>query len=144
MGALLIVGAVYVLCAGPGRAAVRFAVAHLVPTVLALVAILAGGALASGTADHLYATTDVGISAGLAGIGGALAVFAWWRGHRALGVALFAGLVLLFTYALPYERLSAVLADREHLAALVIAAVVELRRPVSSRPAAAIPIGAAP
>ena len=115
LGVLLVVAAVYLLWVGPVRAAIRFAAGHVVPTVLALVVILAAGAAASPVGHHLYRMTDTGISAGLAAIAGALVVLAWRRDRHVIAVVLASGLVTYFAYGLGTERLMGVLADAEHL-----------------------------
>ena len=141
LGVLILVGAIYLLWAGPGRAVVRFAAAHVVPTVLALSAILVAGALASPAGHHLYRMSDTGISAGLAGTAGALIVLAWRRQLHAFALVIAVGLGALFCYGLATEHLPGVLADAEHLLAMGVGALVELRWPVPP-PTPAVPIAA--
>lgn len=139
LGVLLVAAAVYLIWVGPVRAAIRFAAGHVVPTVLTLVAILVAGAVASPVGRHLYHMTDTGISAGLAAIAGALVVLAWRRDRHVLAVALASGLVTYFAYGLATERLMGVLADVEHLLAMGVGAVLELRWPAPP-PAPAVPV----
>ena len=130
LGVLIVVGAIYLLWAGPGRAVVRFAAAHVIPTLLALTAILVAGALASPAGHQLYRMSDTGISAGLAGTAGALIVLAWRRHLHAFALVVAVGLGALFGYGLLTENLPGVLADVEHLLAMGVGALVELRWPV--------------
>ena len=115
----------YVLGFGWVRPLVAFVAGHLGATVAAAAVLRAGSALGSHAAVALFHTPDVGISAGLAGAGGGLAVALWRTRWRPAAALLLAALLWLFTRRILVESPARLLADLEHLTALGIGALVE-------------------
>jgi hypothetical protein len=125
----------YVLGFGWFRPLLAFVTGHLGATALAAALLGAGAMLGSNAAADLLRTPDVGISAGLAGAGGGLAVALWRTRWRPVVVLLLAALLWLFTRRILVENPARLLADLEHLTALGIGATCEvlLGRPTRVR-----------
>jgi hypothetical protein len=118
----------YLLWVGAGPAIRTFFAGHIVATLSAAGVILLGVLAGSGVAHELYVLRDNGVSAGLAAAAGALGVLLWYTRARPLAAVVLAVVLVLFTYRIASESLSATLADGEHLVAIATGAAVEIRR----------------
>jgi hypothetical protein len=137
----------YLLWVGAGPAIRTFFAGHIVATLSAAAVILLGVLAGSGVAHELYVLRDNGVSAGLAAASGALGVLLWYTKARPLAAVVLAVVLVLFTYRIANESLSATLADGEHLVAIATGAAVEIRRRVlatGSRAPIPAPLGARP
>jgi hypothetical protein len=120
----------YLILAGPARALVIFAIAHVGATLIAFAIIGTGGALGAGWGHRMWVQNDYGASAGLVGIAGALFVILCSQrrvlGLRLLGLLATAGTTAFFLHgavAQPGPRHGIV--DVEHLLGLFIGGVLE-------------------
>jgi hypothetical protein len=134
VGVMLVLMAPYLILAGIPRTIVRFFAGHISCTLITLVAIVVTSAAGWATATKLYATTDTGISAGLAAVGGAFVVLLWrtrarWLAVVAVGIPLY-----FYTYRLGSEPAPGLMADVEHLIAFAVGVAVEWRRPLRAWP----------
>jgi hypothetical protein len=134
IGVMLVLLTPYVILAGFPRAIVRFFAGHVTCTLLTLVVIVTASAAGSATATKLYSTTDTGISAGLAAVGGAFVVLLWRSPVRWLAVAAFAVPLYFYTYRVGSEAVPGLMADVEHVIAFVVGIMIEWRRPLRSWP----------
>jgi hypothetical protein len=120
----------YVLLRGAWRAAGRFLGGHVVATLVVAGLVLPGSALGWRFASDVSRAPDYGVSAGLAGVAGAIGVVLWRRrGSLAAGVFL-AALFGFFVYQLAAtSSLGHHLAESEHLTAAAVGVLLEWRSP---------------
>jgi membrane associated rhomboid family serine protease len=131
---MILLMAPYLLLAGVLRTIVRFFAGHIGCTLFILIAIVAGSAAGWATATKLYSTSDVGVSAGAAAVGGAFAVLLWRARIRWLALPALAIPLYFYTYRIATEPATALMADCEHLIAFAIGITIELRWPMRSWP----------
>src|SRR5581483_7840750 len=119
--ALLAVVLPAVLLDGFGRTLAVFFAGHVTATLAVAAVVLPLAAAGWHPAELVRATLDVGTSAGVAAVGGALAVSLAqrWPHRRCAGAALFAAFAVDFAVRL---LLFHTLAEVEHLAALAVGA----------------------
>ena len=134
IGVMLVLLTPYVILAGFPRAIVRFFAGHVTCTLVTLVVIVTASAAGSATATKLYSTTDTGISAGLGAVGGAFVVLLWRSRVRWLAVAALAIPLYFYTYRVGSEAAPALMADVEHVIALVVGIAIEWRWPLRAWP----------
>ncbi|MFN8035293.1 MAG: hypothetical protein U0V73_05110 [Acidimicrobiia bacterium] len=118
----------FVLVNGLRKAVWTFIVGHVGATLAVFAVVVPLAALGAPWARHVYLTRDVGASAGLMAVAGAMCVVLARRAP-ALGVGLA---VLLFGFFVVWEvvhgeNAGRVLADVEHLLAFTIGAALEWR-----------------
>ncbi len=120
----------YLVVAGPTRALVAFAVAHVGATMAAFVVISTGVALGIGWGHRLWAQNDYGASAGLLGIAGALFFVLCsqrrWLTVRVVGLLAAAASTAFFLHGVIAEPGPGHgMVDVEHLLGLLIGCVLE-------------------
>jgi len=118
----------FVLVSGVRKAALTFMVGHLVSTIVVLVVVVPAAALGWEVARHVYSAVDVGASAGLTAVAGAMCVMLARR-RPAFGIGLGVALVGFFVVweVIHGETAGRALADVEHLLAFATGIVVERR-----------------
>ncbi len=116
----------FVLLRGAWETVKVFFSGHIVSTLVIAVIVLPGAALGWQTAHTVAHTIDNGVSAGLAAVGGALAVVAW-RWSRPLGAVLLAALAMFLGGMLIFKPFSfgREIAGIEHFIAIAVGAFVE-------------------
>jgi hypothetical protein len=134
VGVMLVLMAPYLILAGTPRTIVRFFAGHFACTLIMLVAIVTTSAAGWSTATRLYTTNDMGISAGLAAVGGAFVVLLWRTRARPLVLVALAIPLYFYTYRVRSEGASAVMADIEHLIAFAVGMAIERRWPLRAWP----------
>ena len=122
----LVLGPFVMIC-GAWRPVRSFFAGHIVATLAAAVMIIGGASLGWHEGHVLYHAVDKGVSAGVAGAGGAFAVVVARSRWRPVAIVIVGTLVTLFTVAIFMEGPSHVLADSEHLVALATGALIEWR-----------------
>lgn len=116
----------YVLLRGPWRAVGRFLAGHVGATLAVAAIVLPAAALGSSGAAAVARAPDFGVSAGLAGVAGALVVVVWRRWSPVAAGLLFAGVFGFFTvHLLATTSLGHHLSETEHLIAGGIGVVLE-------------------
>lgn len=138
IGVMILLMAPYLLLAGFPRTIVRFFAGHIGCTLLTLLVIAVTSAAGWAPTTKLYSTHDMGVSAGLAAVGGAFVVLLWrtrspWMAIPALAIPLY-----FYTYRIGYEPAAALMADGEHLAAFAIGMAIEVFWPLRKWPERAI------
>jgi hypothetical protein len=120
----------FALLCGAWQTVKVFLSGHILSTLAIAVVVLPGAALGWHTAYTAVHTIDNGVSAGLAAVGGALAVVAW-RWSRALGGFLLVALAAFLAGMLIFKPFSfgRELSGIEHFIAVVVGAFVEWRYP---------------
>lgn len=134
IGVMILLMAPYLILAGFPRTIVRFFAGHIGCTIVTLVTIVVTSAAGWATATKLYSTSDVGVSAGLAAVGGAFVVLLWRTKVRWLAVPALAIPLYFYTYRMGWEAPPAVMADCEHLIALAIGIGIEAHWPLRKLP----------
>jgi hypothetical protein len=86
----------YALLRGPLRAVIVFFLGHISSTLIVALIVIVGSALGWSTATTAYGARDMGISAGLAAISGALVVLLLASRAKVLGVLLLAASIWFF------------------------------------------------
>ena len=124
----------YLILAGFPRSIVRFFAGHIGCTVVILVAIVVTSAAGWATATKLYSTTDMGVSAGLAAVGGAFVVLVWRTRVRWIALPALAIPLYFYTYHIGSEAAPRVMGDIEHLIAFAIGIVIEGHWPARKWP----------
>jgi hypothetical protein len=118
----------YVLVRGPWRAVGRFLAGHVGATLVVAAIVLPAAALGSSGAAAVARSPDYGVSAGLAGVAGALVVVVWRRVGPAAGGLLLAAVFGFFAvHLLATTSLGHHLSETEHLIAAGIGVVLERR-----------------
>jgi hypothetical protein len=140
--ASLLLLAPYLILAGYLRTFVRFFAGHFGCTMVILVALTTTSAAGWSTATKLYSATDMGVSAGLAAVGGAFVVLVWRTRARWLVGPAFALPLYFYTYRLGSESPSRVMADIEHLIAFGIGIAIEWRWPARKWPERVVAVSA--
>ena len=133
----------YLILAGFPRTIVRFFAGHIGCTLVILVAIVVTSTAGWATATKLYSTSDTGISAGLAAVGGAFVVLLWRTRGRWLALPALAIPLYFYTYRLGSKAAPGVMADIEHLIAFAIGIAIEGHWPMRKWPEriVAVPAG---
>jgi hypothetical protein len=133
----------YLILAGFPRMIVRFFAGHIGCTLVILVAIVVMSTAGWATATKLYSTTDMGVSAGLAAVGGAFVVLVWRTRARWLALPALAIPLYFYTYHMGSEAAPRVMGDIEHLIAFAIGIAIEGYWPVRKWPEriVAVPAG---
>jgi hypothetical protein len=120
----------YVVLRGVWKAIGRFFAGHLAATIAVALVVLPAAALGSRWGSTVVAARDYGVSAGLAGVAGAMGVVLWRRAGFGPGLALFTALLMFFGYRfLTVPELGHRLAEVEHFMAAAVGAAVEARYP---------------
>jgi hypothetical protein len=115
----------YALLRGPLRAVIVFFLGHISSTLIVASAVIVGSAVGWNTATTYYGARDMGISAGLAAISGALVVVLLASRAKVLGALLLAASIWFFLHMMighPTGRIAGV----EHFLALASGAAFEL------------------
>ena len=118
----------YVVVRGPWRTVGRFLAGHVGATLAVAAIVLPAAAFGSSGAAAVARSPDFGISAGLAGVAGALVVVVWRRVSPAAGGLLFAAVFGFFAvHLLATTSLGHHLSETEHLIAAGLGIVLERR-----------------
>jgi hypothetical protein len=143
IGLMFLLMAPYLILAGFPRMIVRFFAGHIGCTLVILVAIVVMSTAGWATATKLYSTTDMGVSAGLAAVGGAFVVLVWRTRARWLALPALAIPLYFYTYHMGSEAAPRVMGDIEHLIAFAIGIAIEGHWPVRKWPEriVAVPAG---
>lgn len=134
IGLMFLLLAPYLILAGFPRTVVRFFAGHVGCTLAILVAIVVTSTAGWATATKLYSTTDMGVSAGSAAVGGAFVVLSWRTRARWLALPALAIPLYFYTYRLGTEAAPRVMGDIEHLIAFAIGIAIEVHWPVRKWP----------
>lgn len=122
----------FVLVSGLRKAARTFLIGHVVSTLAVFVVVVPAAALGWDVARHVYFSVDVGASAGLTAVAGAMCVMLARR-QPLIGVAV--GMMLIGFFVLwevtHGENAGRALADVEHLLAFATGIFVERRARVN-------------
>jgi hypothetical protein len=143
IGLLFLLMAPYLILAGFPRTIVRFFAGHIGCTLVILVAIVVTSTAGWATATKLYSTTDMGVSAGLAAVGGAFVVLLWRTRARWLVLPALAIPLYFYTYRMGSEAAPGVMGDIEHVIAFAIGIAIEGPWPLRKWPEriVAVPAG---
>jgi hypothetical protein len=118
----------YVLVRGVWKAIGRFFAGHLVATLTIGLVVLPAAALGTHWGTTVAAARDYGISAGLAGVAGAMSVVVWRRAGPGPGLVVLTALTGFFLYRFAvHHGLDYRLAEVEHLLAATVGAALEAR-----------------
>jgi hypothetical protein len=118
----------YVVLRGAWRAMGRFLGGHVVATLAVAALVLPGAALGWRFATDVTRAPDYGVSAGLAGVAGAMGVVLWRRRWPIPAGVLLAGVCGFFVYQLlATNSLVHHLSESEHLIAATVGIVLEWR-----------------
>jgi hypothetical protein len=115
----------YALLRGPLRAVLVFFLGHISSTLIVESVVVVGSALGWSTATTYYGARDMGISAGLAAISGALVVLLLASRVKVLGLLLLGASIWFFLHMMighPTGRIAGI----EHFLALAAGATFEL------------------
>ena len=134
IGVMVVLMAPYVVLAGVPRTVVRFFAGHIGCTLITLVVIVVTSAAGWATATKLYSTSDVGVSAGAAAVGGAFVVLLWRTPVRWVAVPALAIPLYFYSYRMGSELAPGLMADVEHLIAFAIGIAIEVRWPLRKWP----------
>jgi hypothetical protein len=134
IGAMILLMAPYLILAGFPRMIVRFFAGHIGCTLVTLVAIVVTSAAGWATTTKLYSRSDVGVSAGLAAVGGAFVVLLWRTRVRWLALPALAIPLYFYTYRMGSEPAPGLMADFEHLIAFAIGIAIEGHWPLRKWP----------
>ncbi len=118
----------YVVLRGAWRAAGRFLGGHVVATLAVAALVLPGAALGWQFATDVARAPDYGVSAGLAGVAGAMGVVLWRHRGPIAATALLAVVFGFFVSQLvATSSLGHHLSESEHLAAAAVGVILEWR-----------------
>jgi hypothetical protein len=134
VGVMLVLMAPYLILAGVPRAVVRYFAGHVACTLVMFIVIVVSSTAGWATATRLYSTTDTGISAGLAAVGGAFVVLLSRTRARWLALVALAIPLSFYTYRMGSENAPRLMADIEHLIAFAVGVAIEWRWPLRAWP----------